>query len=187
MSQLYQLTFPYELITVQRYPNIRKTGEVQTKQLQYEILSSMLRLAVELLHFVREKDLSQVEELHRTCLNIEKLFDFMPYEEVDTLKLVQTYLDEFKQFIRDGSTLDSKEQVKIDYLQRQVHDLNHDKALLVEEKLELRAMIEDFDKRIDIFRVKHVEEVESVKRSYMLQVNELNNRIEYLKKAQTRE
>ena len=109
MSQLYQLTFPYELITVQRYPNIRKTGEVQTKQLQYEILSSMLRLAVELLHFVREKDLSQVEELHRTCLNIEKLFDFMPYEEVDTLKLVQTYLDEFKQFIRDGSTLDSKE------------------------------------------------------------------------------
>ena len=69
----------------------------------------------------------------------------MPYEEVDTLKLVQTYLDEFKQFIRDGSAFDSKEQVKIDYLQRQVHDLNHDKALLVEEKLELRAMIEDFD------------------------------------------
>jgi len=38
----------------------------------------------------------------------------------------------------------------------------------VEEKLELRAMIEDFDKRIDMFRVKHVEEVESIKRSYML-------------------
>ena len=37
----------------------------------------------------------------RMADNIEKLFDYLPADETDTLKLAQSHMAEYRQFIRD--------------------------------------------------------------------------------------
>ena len=37
----------------------------------------------------------------RMADNIEKLLDYLPCEEIDSLKIMQNYLSEYRQFIRD--------------------------------------------------------------------------------------
>ena len=56
-SEVNQMLVPHfstvkcELISLEKYPNIRRAGEKQTKQVQYEVFNSMLRLSIELLHY----------------------------------------------------------------------------------------------------------------------------------------
>lgn len=78
----------------------------------------MLRLAVEILHYQDilnlNKEISR-SDLWRMTSNIEKLFDYMPYEEIDSLKLFQAYLEEFKDFLREDKD-NFKERMQVDHL-----------------------------------------------------------------------
>lgn len=91
----------------------------------------MLRLSVELLHYQGDQALLSGEQvqaalkeddLWRMAGNIEKLFSYMPYEEVESLKLFQNYLSEYREFIRDSGSNKSKRS-QIEYLEKRVREL----------------------------------------------------------------
>ncbi|CDW73876.1 UNKNOWN [Stylonychia lemnae] len=168
----------YELVTMSKYPNIRRAGEQPPKQVQYEIFSAMMRLSVELLHYqdyqVYEREL-EVGDLMRMADNVEKLFEYLPVEEIDTLKLAQNYMAEYRLFIRDKD--DNKERIHLNYLKRQIKDLNERVFHLGTEKQQLEHQMQDtqklFENQMSIFRTQHIEEVESMKKMYLKQIDEL--------------